>query len=142
MRFIALLRALFPWYGVIATGVIAFALTEWLGRSTLGSSWQSVSGAVCGIVVALGFLMKLHEAHHRDEVWRPAEPRNLSKAAKTAGVLAGVSGAIDTVLRSNHSHYQWITVMTAACLAAAAAALARMAKMNPAEESTSWKQSV
>jgi 7-keto-8-aminopelargonate synthetase-like enzyme len=77
--------------------------------------------------------------HHPGEIWRPAQSRDFSKAAKALGALAGVSGVIDNVLRTSHWRYQWITLLLTGCLAATAAALARMAKSNPAEESTPWK---
>jgi hypothetical protein len=134
-----MLRAFFPWYAVMAAGVAAFILTEWLGQIALGSFGQSVLGAVSGSVAALGLIMRLHEVHHPGEIWRPAQSRNFAKAAKTAGALAGVSGVLDNVFRSSHSRYQWITLVLTGCLAAAAAALARMAKSTPAEESPSWK---
>lgn len=139
MPLIPVLRALFPWYAVMAAGVVVFILTEWLGHNALGSFGQSVLGAVSGSVAALGLIMRLHEVHHPGEIWRPAQSRNFAAAAKTVGTLAGVSGVLDNVLRSSHSRYQWITLILTGCLAAAAAALARMAKSNPAEESTSWK---
>jgi hypothetical protein len=139
MPLVPILRALFPWYAVMAAGVVLFILTEWLGHSMLGSSGQSALGAASGCVAALGLIMRLHEVHHPGEIWRPAQSQHFAKAAKTAGALAGVSGVLDNVLRSSHSHYQWVTLVLTGCLAAAAAALARMAKSNPAEESTSWK---
>jgi hypothetical protein len=52
MPLIPVLRALFPWYAVLAAGFAVFALTESIGYRALGSAGQSVLGAVSGGIAA------------------------------------------------------------------------------------------
>lgn len=116
-----------------------FVLTEWLGAGLMSLQTQLLCGAIAGAFGALGLLMKLHEVHHPSDVWRPPQNRDVAKAAKIAGFVAGAAGVADTVFRNTHSRYQLFTMLVTVCFVATAAGLARMAKAAAAEENPSWK---
>jgi hypothetical protein len=139
MALVRILRALFPWYGLVGAGAAVFVFAEWLGASLMGPQAQSFCGAAAGSIIALGLLVRLHQLHHPYDVWRPSPSLDLSKAAKISGLVAGCAGTLDAVLRTAHSRFQLVTMAVAALLAITAGVLARMAKSAAAEESVPWK---
>lgn len=128
------LRALFPWYGVLITGVLVDVVCWWIYKGTLAQSVQIAIGATAGVLVAMGVVMKVHEMRRPDDIWFPANRTVFVRGAKVIGIVAGVAASIDQILRHTSLPHAGSTVFFATGLAVVASVLARTAKLSTSEK--------